>query len=169
MRKIFYVIMGLLFVGVGSAALVTYLSNMVSTTMNVQSPMSITTSSDGIIYDGDPKIFDMFGGETMTVYAKTKNLANATITGTALITVNNPDGVTCTDFQNVIINRTGIVNEYLDVTTLCSVISGTSITFQAYTSSSIAFQPQYQDIAVIQYTFKPGVTGSYTTNMQITI
>ena len=94
MRKIFYIIMALLFVGLGSAALVTYLSNMVTTTMNVQSPMSITTSSDGGIYDGDPKSFDMFGGETMIVYAKTRNLANATITGTALITVSNPEGVT---------------------------------------------------------------------------
>ena len=112
------VLAGMLTIG-ASAYLATYLSNTVTAEVTVTSPMRVGVSLGGLEWGGDSypqddhdladwttgtltlDIPDVSGGETLTLYLMSENLADAEITGFEEVIVSNPEGITCADFTSV--------------------------------------------------------------------
>lgn len=89
-----FAVIGLALAGVASAALVNYLSNSVSNTAEVVSPivMSVNTGRDGS-ESGDNSInMDTTGGSDFTFTTVAKNNANNTIKGYRVVVIEETDG-----------------------------------------------------------------------------
>jgi len=102
-----------------AGALVGYLSNKVQADIEVKSPMiaGISEGKDSWAGDRYPEgshnldawttgdiplgILGIHGGETITLYTMSANVANVEITGYEEAIVTNPEGVTCGDFESV--------------------------------------------------------------------
>ena len=96
------VILSLVAIGLVSAALVSYLSNKVSGTVGVSSPMSveITETTKGTIV-GDTFSVDLKGGEFFVVSTTTRNLADVPITAVLVeVKVPNFDGIGITYYHD---------------------------------------------------------------------
>lgn len=108
--------------GIAGAALVSYLSNTVGTEFEVTSPMRVGVSlgKEDPDWGGDSypewdhdledwtttgtlEISGILGGETMTIYLMSENLADAEIKGFEEATVTNTAGVTGADFVSVLV------------------------------------------------------------------
>lgn len=169
MNKVFILFIGLLCVGVASGVLVSYLSNTSSATVNVQSPMSIYSSTDGVSYSVDAKVFDVFGGDTVTLYYRTKNLASNGITGVVKLRIDNLAGVSCADFSSVGVTRSGSITESLSILSSCTVLNSTSIELLPYTTASRLFVAHHEDVARVDFVLSPGVLGAYIISTKVTV
>jgi len=87
-----------LLAGTATAVLVGYISNSVTADVTVDSPLKLEISPDNTNWYNLIHFGTNYGGETVTIYTKITNNANATITGTVEVDVNNPSGITCADF-----------------------------------------------------------------------
>jgi len=123
MKKIllYGLIVPLLAIVLVSAVLVDYLSDEVTADIEVSSPMIVGISSGNEAWDGEDfpdedweydweatpfTILDsegnpVNGGETVTLYTLSENIANVEIKGFEEAIVTNPKGITCADFESV--------------------------------------------------------------------
>ena len=158
--------------GIGSAALVGYLSNSVDATMTVQSPITVEISEDGVTYDEENSVTleGVFGGNTATIYVKTANNANNMIYGDIEATITSP-GITCADITGFDITTTigDTTYDTESVITLCDEIDYSNIKFVvAGTGTS---KPHWAvgevDVSQADITFDAAALGDYTFAMQI--
>ncbi len=163
--------------GLGSAALVGYLSNMVKATVSVESPMEQWISEDGITYGKDPISFSTFGGGAVTLYVKTKNNANFEVTGNGenIVTVPEGETISCDDFESVEVRTSSDggttwdpVSGYYDLIDfgLCAEINDTTVQF-SYGPTPITWSGNQVDINEMIVTFKTDAVGNYTFTSQV--
>jgi len=153
-----------------SAALVGYLSNTVETTVTVSSPMEQWNSYDGTTWTkGDLSFPNVLGGETVTVYVKTKNNANAPIDGDGENIITNPSGVTNADFSLVQARTSSNGATYTSWYPLTGTPVNSNTVDFAYgpLPSPMTWQAGQVDITEIQVTFKGNAYGTYTFTSQI--
>ena len=154
--------------GVASAGLVGYLSNTVKTDVTVSSPMEQWNSYNGETWIKDDLSFPgEKGGQSITFYVKTENLANVAITGIGENIVTNWAGVTCNDFT--VQARTDSGLGYSDwYTPTCSQgIDNWYIVFAYGPSPSTEWQVEQVDVTEIVVTFEGDADGTYIFTSQI--
>jgi len=204
------VLMVALFVGLTYGAVVTYLSNQVTTDITVTSPMLVGVSSpgrdswdttycwrsdtsewvlsfpegtgyDGYISDWSPSdwetsettliISDVQGGETVTLYTMSANLADAEITAHEEIIISNPSGITGDDFVSITARFDSIYGD-LGYGGTNEELSG----WYAITPYKIELWPTTDtstwgagetDVAMWNITFKPEAFGTYTISYRV--
>ncbi len=167
-------LVGVMALAVVNAGLVSYLSNMVSAEVEVKSPIvqSISDTEEGLD-DGETLLLldDMYtGGENeFTFYVETENIAGESITGNVENIVTNPSGLTCADFESVIVSTdsgTGYGPEYnLIALSFCNDLAWNKIQF-SYGPTPIEWDAGQIDINKIVVTFND-VVGTYTFTSQI--
>jgi len=176
----------LLGVGLVSGALVTYLSNKVQADVAVESPI-VQDISKGSGYSAGPVSFDIYGGESITLWVKTENKANVAITGKGENIVNVPEGVTCADFTSVSATTTSTYLSAGDVPStviagctkssdtvyvcgpyppICSPINNWNVEF-AYGPTPIVWAAGQIDETETVVTFKTNAVGTYTFTSEI--
>jgi len=154
-------VLGLFALALVSAGLVSYLSNPISSSFNVESPMEVTIS---------PAIAEIYGGDPVTYEIIVKNLASVPITGKTSITVTNPEGVKCDNFDSIMVGMTtpweiAPVNILLESGS-CWTIGDNRIglmfgpVVDTYESGRI-------DTISVDATLKQNALGTYTFNVQI--
>lgn len=100
-----WIIATIALVGVASAGLVGYISNTITATTTVASPIELWISN-GNGYVKDTTItYSIYGGDTITTYVKSENHASVATSGKVQCTVQNWDGVACADFTSVKYNN----------------------------------------------------------------
>ncbi len=154
--------------GLASAALVGYLSNTIEATVTVESPieqkisLSMGNWADSITLD------DIRGGETITFYTRTANLADVPITGIGKNIVTCPAGVTPADFELVRAKTQTEGGEYSDWYGLTgTVVNWQTVKFAYGPEPSITWSEGQVDITKIVVTFKSDARGTYTFTSQI--
>lgn len=156
-------------VGIGSAGLVGYLSNTVKTDVTVSSPMEQWNSYDGENWTKDDLSFPgEKGGQSITFYVKTENLANVAITGNGKNVVTNWRGVICGDFTSVQARtktNTGGYSAWYAPT--CSIVDDYHVEFAYGPTPSIEWQAEQVDITEIVVVFEGDADGIYTFTSQI--
>ena len=171
---------------IASGALVNYLSNKVEAELEVISPMvtGISLGKDNWAGEHFPTadwdyewedtitISDIHGGETVTLYTMSKNLANADITGFEEAIVTNPLGVTCDDFVSVIVRVDSIYGnlgygtpQELIGTGGCQEITWNTVQFGSPGNSLWGMGET--DVTEIVVTFKTNAFGTYTFTYQV--
>ena len=176
------VILGLALV---SAALVPYLSGLVIGNIEVASPMVAGISlGEGKNWGGEsypegqhnlndwetteaPLQISIHGGETITLYTMSANMADVLITGFEEANVTNPLGVTCADFESVVVRVDSIYGnigygtpQQLIGTIGCKVIDDNTIQFGSPGIST--WNVTETDVSEIVVTFKTNAIGNYT-------
>ena len=159
---------------VASGVLLPYLSNTVTTTTTVSSPMEqwISYNFGSGYVQGDTIAFpDVYGGETVTFYVKTVNHANTPITGDANNIVTNWAGVTGNDFVSVNV-RTWDGSAWdgpYDLIALgyCVQLNNNQIQFSYGPPDPITWPAGQVDITEVVVTFKAAASGTYTFTSQI--
>jgi len=205
-------LLAILMAGVVYGAVLPYLSNTITATVTVESPMLVGVSlgrgswattecwrSDtsewvlsfpegvghgGYISDwndadwvttGTLEIPDIRGGETITLYTMSANLADAEIKGHEEIIVENWDGITCNDFELItsrfdsIYGDLGYGKLHTDVggtTTDCYNIDAYHIELWSPTDTS-TWGAGETDVAMWHITFKANAYGTYTFSYRI--
>lgn len=163
-------IVGLLVIGGATASLVSYLSNEVAADVTVDSPME-QWILDGSDWVQGPISMSIYGGESTIIYVKTQNKADVAITGNGENIVTNPLGLTCNDFESVVVstntNNAGYGPEYdLIALPLCSEDGGYKVIF-SYGPTPITWDAGQIDINKIVVTFKANALGTYTFTSEI--
>ena len=155
------------------AALVPYLSNEVTTTATVSSPMEQWISEScwsGYVQDDSITFPDVLGGETVTFYVKTINNADAEIIGNCKNIVTST-GITCADFTSVKARTysNGAWTPLYDITSTCALVSGhpNQRQFSYGPTPCIHWAPGQIDITEVVITFEDNVVGAYTMTSQI--
>ena len=161
---------------IASGALLGYLSNTVTTTATVSSPMEqwISYNFGSGYTQGDTITFpDVYGGETVTFYVKTINNADASITGDVNNIVTNWAGVTHNDFVSVNVRTyDGSVwdptSGHYDLIALNLYSEPTVYTVKfSYGPTPIIWPAGQVDITEIKVTFKAAAFGTYTFTSQV--
>ena len=170
-----------------SAMLVDYLSNTVQADIEVTSPMvaGISLEPEGsnwggtdfptadwdYVWETEPLAHNIYGGETVTLYTMSENLANVDITGFEEAIVTNWGGVTCDDFESVMVRVDSIYGDLgygtpqqLINTGGCQVIDNYHVQFGSPDSSLWSAEADVSEIVV---TFKTNAEGTYTFTYRI--
>jgi len=162
-------VLGLFAMGLVVAALVGYVSNSVETEVVVSHPIKQEISTDNSIWEVDDSIeFGIYGGESITFYVKDTNLANVATTAVPENRVTN-EGVTCADFESVLVTTTTKIEGEADVISgpwdlialsLCSK-DGDDVVF-SYGPNPLTWATGQEDTSEIVATFKTDALGTYT-------
>ncbi len=154
-------------VTLASAALVPYLSNMVTGTVTAESPMKQEISlTEGNWQTNALSLGTMHGGGEKTLYVRTENLANKSITGNVTNLVTNPNGVTCADFISVNVStNNGTVYDLIALSS-CTEPNANTVKF-AYAPEPNTWNAFQVDINKIVVTFKVNAVGTYNFTSQI--
>jgi len=157
-----------------TAALVPYLSGMVTGDVGVSSPISVAISEDGstwVVGDPDAEISlgSIHGGESITFFVRDTNDADVPITGITENRVTNV-GVTCDDFESVMATTTtngGTPSGPYDLIELelCSQ-DGEDVVF-SYGPDPNTWAAGQEDISEITVTFKANAFGDYVFTSQV--
>jgi len=173
-KYIAYSFMAILAVTLVSAGLVNYLSNTAEVNINVSLPMLFEVSEDGDIWVGanEPATLNfgaVYGGESITFFAKDSNLANVDTVGDSSKIITCDSGVTCGDFISVIATTETKINgvsqsispdyDLIDMG-LCTEINETTIAFN-YGAAGDPLVVGQADTTEITATFQPNVEGNY--------
>lgn len=143
------IILGLVAIGSASALLVSYLSNTVTTTATVTTPLSV--SDLAAVPSSIP------AGSFVDFSTTVTNAANNPINGVYSLTVNNTDGVTCNDFVSATIDTVALT---------CNSISPTQVVF---TSNSMTFIASgTSPTNNWEVTLQPNAAGVYDLGLQVT-
>lgn len=187
-----FVIAMLVIAGLGSAALVGYISNTITADIEVESPMLAGVSLGKTSWAGDryPEgshtlddwttgdtpltISDIYGGETITVYTMSANLADAHIWGFEEAIVTNLDGVTCDDFESVIVSVDSIYgdqgygteHELID-TGGCQQVTNDPNRVQFGSPDNSDWNVGETDVSKMVVTFKTNAVGTYTLTYRV--
>mgnify|MGYP006294351427 CR=1 FL=1 len=159
-------VVGMLVVGVGSAALVDYLSNEVTNDVTVESPIEYKISKgDGWQEDGIA--MDAVGGDTITYKIEATNHANNAIDGKQYITIRNGEGVTCEDFEsiNVMTADSGDWVDMLDAGN-CQQVNSNNIEIMFDTN---AMNPGDVEETDVEVTFEENAMGTYESTTKMVI
>lgn len=169
--------------GLGSAALVGYISNTVTADIEVSSPMVTGISLGEPVWSGDSypqdlhdmadwetenplSIPDINGGETVTLYTMSANVADVLITGFEEAIVTNPEGVTCEDFESVIVRVDSIYGDLGYGTPQELIGTGGCQEFAGYiqfgSPANSIWGVGETDVSEIVVTFKTDASGTYT-------
>lgn len=172
-----------------NAALVTYLSNSVKAEVEVKSPMFVGISMGDETWEGDAYPQDehdlddwtttgtltldpMYTGQdkTFTLYTMSANVADVAITGFEEAIVTNPLGVTCDDFESVIVSTDSIYGElgygteHELISDGCQEITWNTIQFGSPTNS--LWNVTETDVSKMVVTFND-VIGTYTFSYRV--
>lgn len=183
------VIMVALFVGLTYGAVVTYLSNKVTADITVTSPMLVGVSEGeenwggehfptadwDYVWDNTTTIEGIHGGETVTIYTMSANLADAEITGFERAIVTNWDGVTSADFVSVVVRVDSIYGDLGYGTEHDLIALGAGVGYEHIDDYHIRFGTAglstwgagETDVTEIVVTFKPEAVGTYTFTYQV--
>ncbi len=183
MKKISIVLIALVAIGVVSAGLVGYISNKVEADIEVTSPMLTGISLGYESWAGESYPADehdlvdwettgitfpisVYGGETLTLYIMSANIANVEIEGFEEAIVTNGAGVTCEDFESVVVRVDSIYGDLgygtpQDVIDLgaCFVIDEYSVKIGSPSNS--LWGVGETDVSEITVTFKTNAEGTY--------
>ena len=172
-KSIPILVLVLLGVGMVSGALVGYLSNQVEADITVESPMEQEISKTNGAYGSIPITFPgVHGGESVTLWTRTTNLADAPITGNVNNIVTNPSGVTCADFEKVEVRTYDgsawdpTAGYYDLIPELCTDTSWNTVTF-SYGPEPITWPVGQVGTSEIIVTFKTDAMGTYTFTSQV--
>lgn len=187
------VVLGLLVVGVG-AVLVNHLSDKVTADIVVTSPMETGISlGEGKDWDGESypaelhdledwtiddtplEIPVMYGGETMTLYIMSANLADAEISGFEEAIVSNIEGVTCADFESIIVRVDSIYGDLgygtpqdvIDLGACFEFETGVDAYVKIGSPGNSLWGVGETDVSEIVVTFQPNAEGTYTFTYQV--
>jgi len=149
--------------GIGSAALVGYISNTVSMKMEVKTPI-VLKISDGIVAYNDTVDFGAYyGSDSIIVYVQSNNQASNPVQGKIRLTVDNDIGITCPtasdlgDFSDIKYDDVTIAS-----TITCANINSNEITL---TSGSVTW-PTGISTDTITLVMKADALGNYSISGQ---
>lgn len=166
-----FIVIALVLVGTGTAALVGYLSNTVSASVTVTSPMELMIGIDpSDLWYGPQELGSIIGGETIEFYVSTENKANAPITGTMWNVVSNPGGVACADFayhEARVLDGDGVTELYPFAPIGCEPINLTSVRFITTPTEPWTWAANHYDIAHIKVTFEEAAFGTYSVSTYV--
>jgi len=93
-------------VALTTGLVVNYLSNSVKADVEILSPMVLTISEDGENWLDSISLPNMYtgGNKVVTFYTREQNLADESVIGDTENTIYNPKGITCDDFESVILS-----------------------------------------------------------------
>ncbi|GAH61563.1 unnamed protein product [marine sediment metagenome] len=129
-------------------------------------------SPDDWTKTGTLTIPEGYGGETITIYLMSANLADAEIKGYEEFIVTNYRGVTCKDFVNITSRYDSIYggigygaeNVWTPGDGGCIQVDDNRIQFESTVSTWGAGET---DVAMMSVTFQPNAIGTYTFTYQI--
>lgn len=157
-------IVGLLIIGVASAALVSYLSNTSQASVSVQSPLQTQISGDGSTWS-DSISLSAYGGETKTFYLVTENKANAVINGDNTNKIVS-ENVTCAEFTSIYVIIDSNVGGHSETELIpASCTDGTNEVILNFGSDT--WEAYRLDNATIRITFAQNAVGTYVFNSQV--
>jgi len=169
-----------------TAGLVGYLSNKVTADIEVTSPMVAGISLSGgnwggahfptddwdYVWETELSTLNIHGGETITLYTMSENIADVEIKGFEEAIVTNLDGLTCGDFESIIVRVDSIYGSLgygtpKDVIALgaCFVIDNNNIKLGSPDDST--WGAGEADVSEIVATFKTDATGTYTFSYRV--
>ena len=175
---------------IASGALVGYLSNKVEAEINVSSPM-VTSISEGKeswggshfpdgqenseVWENTITISGIHGGETVTLYTMSANVADADITGFENAIVTNWAGVTSADFVSVVVRVDSIYGDDGYGTAHDLIALGAGVGYDEIDGYHIRFGTAGNslwgigetDVTEIVVTFKTNAYGTYTFTYQV--
>ncbi len=154
--------------GIGSAALVGYISNTVSMKMEVKTPIVLGINSDGgdTYYDTEVDFGTYHGADDITVYVKSNNQASNPVQGKIRLTVDNDINITCPtasdlgDFSDIKYDDVTIAS-----TITCANINSNEITL---TSGAVTW-PAGISTDTITLVMKADALGNYSISGQAII
>ena len=171
---------------IASGVLLPYLSNEVTAEITVSSPMVASISEGKESWGGDSflegqacssewattiTISDIHGGETITIYTMSANIAEAEITGFEKARVTNWAGVTSDDFESVVV-RTDSIYRDLGYGTAhelipdgCHQIDACHVWFGSPENSLWGIGET--DVTEIVVTFEEAASGTYLFTFQV--
>lgn len=159
-------VLGILFIGGASAALMGYLGT-ITANVNVVSPMQLKVSSTDSDWQNEPlDLGTRYGGVPITFYTREENLANVSITANVENLITN-DGITCLDFASVVVDTrtpgTGYGGDGVDLInmSLCSQDDSNRVSF-GFPNQPFTWEAGQIDINRIIVTFKTDANGTYT-------
>jgi len=165
-KIILSIVVGLLIIGISSATLVTYLSNRAEATITITSPMSTRVSEDKSSWTNSISLSG-FGGETKTIYLKTENKANVTISGISNNKISGT-GAGCSDFTSVKVTVQSNVAPIGETELMpANCINGTDEVELNFGADS--WSAYRKDNTTIKITFSPSTVGSYVFESQVKI
>lgn len=198
-KLLLFGLLPLLVVGIVSAGLVTYLSNQVKADITVESPMiagislggweetTCTHPDTGETVDRYPEgshdladwtttetplQISTHGGKTITLYTMSENVADVEIKGFEEAIVTNWAGVTCDDFESVIVRVDSIYGDLgygtpKELISLggCHVIDDWHIQFGSLDDST--WGAGETDVSEIVVTFDKYAEGDYTFSYRV--
>lgn len=162
-------------IGLGAAALVPYLSNTVTGSTSVSSPLLIQISQDDSAWSDSLELSDLFGGEEITFNIKTTNQADVEISsdsavqiigsGDALIN-DNLNG-SCAELEEVTINVNRDGDERIDATyTLENIDCDSEGDTMTLDMGGTTYSPGQVELMEVTAKFKQNAIGTYTFQMQ---
>ena len=139
-------------IGLATAALVPYISNSVSGTVSVSSPLTLSISKDNSSWHTSSVTLDkVYGFDSLGIYYKLHNNGNKVITANATIIISNSNGdATCEDFSNMTATVEGHTG-YVPCTN--NVTGGTAI----LTSEGVVLSDEQTGYATFNVTFEGNV------------
>lgn len=164
MKKIAFILIGILAIGMVSALLVNYLSNKAEVEVEVTSPISLTVAGDSVV--------SIYGGDSALINITTENLASVPVTGTTKNLVTNPLGLNCSDFTSVEIttytNGTFVGTWELIGLGNCLVVDNETVEF-LFGPQPTTWTAGQIDEMEINVTFPVNAFGTYTLESQVLV
>ena len=183
-------LIAILIASVAYGAVVPYLSNTVTADITVISPMVASISegkeswggehfpedqASSIEWSNTITISDVYGGETVTIYTMSENLADAEIIGFEEAIVTNGAGVTSADFVSVVVRTDSIYGDLGYGTEHELIALGAGVGYEEIDAYHIRFGSSGDstwgagetDVTEIVVTFKPEAVGTYTFTYQV--
>lgn len=165
-------VIALLGLAVVSAALVPYLSNMVSGDVEVISPIKQEIGpTEGELGPGPLPLGTMHGGESQTFFMRTTNLAADPITGEVMNLVTSaPVGtivVSCSDFTLSARTKTDSGGYSVYYTPTCTVIDTTTLRIHYGPADVITWAGGQVDTTEVTVTFEVNAFGTYEFSSQV--
>jgi hypothetical protein len=156
-KMIGIIAMVLVVVGIATAAVVMYLSNTTTASVEVKSPILLQQEIDGTGYVTTPvTLTSTFGGSTEQINYSVTNNANNLIATNASMVITEETSISCADFTSITwtwgtFNCTGNIN-------------ANTVVFK---SDPVSFAAKTTYTGVAYLTFNPGAIGNYTINNTI--
>lgn len=164
MKKITFILIGLLMISMVTGLLVNYLSNTAEAEVEVSSPISNNVIGNSV--------FSIYGGETVSLNITTENLASVPITGTVENLVSNPLGLNCSDFTTIQVttytNGTYVGSWELIGLGNCIIIDNTTVEF-LFGPQPTTWSIGQIDEMEINVSFPSNAFGTYTLTSQVLV
>jgi len=158
MKKIGLILLGLLVIGLVSAAVVDYLSNRATATITVGTPLVNEVSADGVTDWRVSINIGSFDGNPVDIYLRTKNKLSTVVTGIPNDRITGTN-ITCEDFLDVTVDDVSKIGT-------CVNVDDSILTF---TLRNGTFPASTTEIYNISISFKDNAMGTYTYESQVMV